>query len=128
MKAWVLFSAIVIAVQSGFPATRVPHGPTVYIVARPQSEIGKRTAGELLRYLGAVLAREPRMAQKPGDVPTGAVAIVLDQSGGPAGSPEGFALTTRQEAGRSLVVVNGASERGLRRRGARVLIPTRQQR
>jgi hypothetical protein len=113
---------------------RIPHGRAVWIVAAPTSEIDRRSVQELTGYVTAVLQQQPKLVTRLTQITAGEPAIVLLRAGEtaplsaqpPAGSPESFAITNGTSANHPIIVIAGATDRGLKRGIQRLIIKSRQ--
>ena len=126
--------ALVLIVQLCPAAIKFRHGDTAYVVAAPRTDVERGALSALTGYLRGVLGKEPLVVAAIRQVPTGKPAIVLRRAGEaspvpadpPSGSQEAFAVSSGRATGRELVVLAGATDRGLRRAVHRLVIKSEQ--
>jgi hypothetical protein len=115
-------------------AVRIPHGQIAWIVAGRSTALDRRTLSQFTEYIGAVAGVAPTIVARLSDVPKGHSALILlhgNQGASltcqpPAGSEEAFCIAAGSDSGRSVIVLRGASDKGLKRAMQRLVIESRQ--
>lgn len=129
-----LIAAFLLAAASIDAAVHYVHGQVAYIVNRPQSALSRHVLADLTRYIMEVLAKPPVVVSSLARVPAGQAAIIIGVAGEPlplqamppAGSGEAFAIASATVQGRQLIVISGASDRGVKRGVQRLVLRSRQ--
>ena len=115
-------------------AIRIPRGESAWIVANPATDLDRRALTALTEYISKVVGKAPAVVQHLRDIPSRGAALVLVDTGvqgtvrcqPPGGSPEAFCIAAGRDAGRSVIVLRGATDRGLKRAVQRAVIQSRQ--